>query len=120
MNVVSGLDDAAVESLLRSKATFEVIGLRGNFNAGIKMVETKVESLGMKCRVKSDTKSALAQGGAVGAVLGLLSAPVTIVAGVIGTAASVGHALSTYDPDYEILKDYINKKLTVLYKKQPT
>ncbi len=64
MNVVSGLDEAAVEGLVRSQATFEVIGLRGNFKAGIKMVETKIESLGMKCRVKSDTKSALAQGGA--------------------------------------------------------
>ncbi|KPY98946.1 hypothetical protein [Pseudomonas syringae] len=117
MNVVSGLDEAAVEGLVRSQATFEVIGLRGNFKAGIKMVETKIESLGMKCRVKSDTKSALAQGGAFGAVLGILSAPVTIAAGVIGTAACVGHALSTYDPDYEILKDYINKKLIVRYKK---
>lgn len=112
MNVVSGLDEAAVEGLVRSQATFEVIGLRGNFKAGIKMVETKIESLGMKCRVKSDTKSALAQGGAFGAVLGIL-----IAAGVIGTAACVGHALSTYNPDYEILKDYINKKLIVRYKK---
>jgi hypothetical protein len=117
MNVVSGLDEVAVEDLVRSRATFEVIGLRGNFKAGIKMVETKIESLGMKCRVKSDTKSALAQGGALGAVLAVMSAPVTIAVGVIGTAASVGHSLSTYDPDYEILKDYINKKLIVRYKK---
>ncbi|WP_144106515.1 hypothetical protein [Pseudomonas tremae] len=28
MNVVSGLDEAAVEGLVRSQATFEVIGLR--------------------------------------------------------------------------------------------
>lgn len=91
--------------------------MRGNFKAGIKMVETKIESLGMKCRVKSDTKSALAHGGALGAVLAVMSAPVTIAVGVIGTAASVGHNLSTYDPDYEILKDYINQKLIVRYKK---
>ena len=35
----------------------------------------------------------------------------------LGVAAGVGHALVTYNPDYEIIKDYVNKRLRVIYKK---
>ncbi len=117
MNVVTGLNETLIEGLLRSKASFEVVGLRGNFTAGIKLVETGIESLGMKCRVKSDLKSSVMQGGILGGVLGVVSTPVTLTAAAIGAAAGIGHTLATYDPDYEILKDYVNKKLRVIYKK---
>lgn len=36
MNVVSDLNEALIESLLRTRTSFEVIGLRGNFMASIK------------------------------------------------------------------------------------
>lgn len=117
MNVVTGLDGTLIEGLLKSKVSFEVVGLRGNFSAGIKLVETKVESLGMKCRVKSDLKSSLMQGGIMGGVLGAVSLPASLTATAIGAVAGIGHTLATYDPDYEILKDYVNKKLRVVYKK---
>ncbi|HFT1767704.1 TPA: hypothetical protein RS471_000239 [Pseudomonas aeruginosa] len=117
MNVVTGLNETLIDGLLRSKASFEVVGLRGNFSAGIKLVETRIESLGMKCRVRSDLKSSLMQGGIMGGVLGAVSVPVSLTAVAIGAAAGMGHALATYDPDYEILKDYVNKKLRVVYKK---
>ena len=48
MNVVTGLNEAMIEELLKNKRSFEVIGLRGNFMDGIKLVETKIEALGMK------------------------------------------------------------------------
>ncbi len=117
MIVVTGLNEAQIEGLVKSKASFEIHGLRGNFMTGIKLVETKIESLGMTCRVKSDTKSVLAQGGALGVLASLASVPVTMT--VIGATAvaSAGHNLLTRNPDYEILKDYVNKKLRVTYKK---
>ncbi len=71
----------------------------------------------MKCRVKSDVKSAAIQGGILGGVLGIASMPITLTAATIAAAAGVGHTLATYDPDYEILKDYVNKRLRVIYKK---
>lgn len=117
MNVLTGLNEAQIESLVRNRASFEINGLRGNFMAGIKLVETKIESLGMKCRVKSDTKSALAQGGVLGALASVASAPVTLTVLGVTAAASAGHNLITRNPDYEILKDYVNQRLKVIYKK---
>ena len=117
MSVVTGLNETQIEGLLKNRASFEVVGLRGNFMAGVKLVETKIEALGMKCRVKSDVKSAVVQGGALGAAFSVLSLPATLTVATIGVAAGVGHTLATYNPDYEILKDYVNKKLKVVYKK---
>ncbi|HBP6267133.1 TPA: hypothetical protein NIE10_004042 [Pseudomonas aeruginosa] len=117
MNVITGLNEAQIESLVQKRASFEINGLRGNFMAGIKLVETTIERTGMKCRVKSDTKSALAQGGALGALASLASAPVTLTVLGVTAAASAGHNLLTRNPDYEILKDYVNQRLKVIYKK---
>ncbi|MBU1331137.1 MAG: hypothetical protein KKG30_09275 [Gammaproteobacteria bacterium] len=117
MSVVTGLNETQIDGLLKNRESFEVVGLRGNFMAGVKLVETKIEALGMKCRVKSDLKSTVVQGGILGGVLGVVSAPVTLTAAAVGIAAGVGHTLATYDPDYEIIKDYVNKQLKVVYKK---
>jgi hypothetical protein len=117
MIVVTGLNEAQIEDLVRRKASFEIHGLRGNFMAGIKLVETKIESQGLKCRVKSDVKSAVVQGGALGAVFTVLTTPATLTIATLTAAAGVGHTLVTYNPDYEILKDYVNKKLRITYKK---
>lgn len=57
------------------------------------------------------------QGGALGAVFSVLAAPATLTIASLTAAAGVGHTLATYNPDYEIIKDYINKKLKVTYKK---
>ncbi len=117
MNVITGLNEAQIDSLVRSKASFEINGLRGNFMAGIKLVETKIEKLGMTCRVVSDMKSAAAQGGALGALAGLAATPVTVTVLGIAAVANAGHRLLTRNPDYEILKDYVNQRLRVIYKK---
>lgn len=117
MNVVTGLNEVMIEGLLKSRRSFEVVGLRGNFMAGIRLVETKIETLGMKCRVKSDTKSALAQGGAIGALASMAATPITLTVLSLTAAASAGHNLMTRNADYEIRKDYVHQKLTVIYKK---
>jgi hypothetical protein len=117
MIVVTGLNKAKIDELVRSKSSFEINGLRGNFTAGIKLVETSIENLGMKCRVKSDVKGAFIQGGIFGAALTVLSAPATATVATLGVFASVGHSLVTYNPDYEVIKDYVNKRLKIVYKK---
>ena len=117
MIVVTGLNEAQIEGLVKSKTSFEIHGLRGNFMTGIKLVETKIESQGLKCRVKSDVKSAVVQGGALGAVFSVLTTPATLTIATLTAAAGVGHTLVTYNPDYEIIKDYVNKQLKVVYKK---
>lgn len=54
--------------------------------AGIKLIEIKTESQGIAYRVKSDTKSAAAQGGALGALAGLTATQVTVT--LLGIAPS--------------------------------
>ncbi|VVP59067.1 hypothetical protein PS870_05956 [Pseudomonas fluorescens] len=115
--VITGLNKTEITKLLLSKSSFDVIGLRGGFNAGIKYIETYIEHLGLTCRVKVDAKGALAQGGALGALMGTASLPVSFVLAAAATVVSAGHTLATYNPDYEIIKDYVNKKLKVIYKK---
>jgi hypothetical protein len=71
--------------------------------------------LGLKCRVISDIKGAAAQAGALGAlasVVSLSALPLIAISAITYTA----HKLATYNPDYEIVKDYVNKKIVVNYK----
>jgi hypothetical protein len=117
MIVLTGINEAQISDLIKRRSTFEINGLRGNFTAGIKLVESTIENQGMKCRVKSDVKSAVVQGGVFGAALSVLSAPATAAVATLGVLAGVGHSLVTYNPDYEIVKDYVNKRLKVIYKK---
>ncbi|PTQ70314.1 hypothetical protein [Pseudomonas sp. GV071] len=114
---VTGLNESQIGELLKSRASFEVVGLRGNFAEAIKLIETKIESLGMKCRVRSDVKASMAQGGILGGIIGVASLPAGLAIGAIAAAATAGHQLATLNPDYVILKDYVNKQLNVTYKK---
>lgn len=67
--------------------------------------------------VKSDLKSAFAQGGTIGAIASLASVPFTLSVVTLTAAASAGHNLLTRNPGYEILKDYVNQRIRVIYKK---
>lgn len=117
LSTVNGLNEAQIETFLKTKKSFEVIGLRGQFTKSIVIIEKKIESLGLKCRVKVDMKGAIAQGGILGTVIGAASLPVGVVLAAAATVASTGHTLATYNPDYEIIKDYVNRKLKVIYRK---
>lgn len=114
---INGLDATQIDSYLKTKSSFEVIGLRGNFISSIKNIETRIESQGLKCRVISDIKGMMAQAGGFGIVAGLVGAVSGVAAGVITGTSILAHRLATYDPDYEIIKDYTNKSLIVKYKK---
>jgi len=115
--IITELNKAEITKLLLSKCSFEIIGLRGNFTTAIKSVEREIECLGLKCRVKVDMKGAIAQGGILGTIIGAASLPAGVVLAAAATIASAGHTLATYNPDYEIIKDYVNKKIKVIYKK---
>jgi uncharacterized protein YjlB len=117
LKVVDGFNKSQIDAFVGGRTSFEVNGLRGQFNDAIKYVETVIESKGLRCRVESDLKSTAAAGGAAGVALGIMAAPAVVAAGVLGVAAGIGHKLMTRNPDYLILKDYVNFKLTVEYKK---
>ncbi|WP_238705567.1 lambda-exonuclease family protein [Pseudomonas sp. FSL W7-0098] len=46
----------------------------------------------------------------------VLTTPATLTIATLTAAAGVGHTLVTSNPDYEIIKDYVNKQLKVVYK----
>lgn len=117
LSTVNGLNESQIETLLKAKKSFEVIGLRGKFTESVAIIEKRIESLNLKCRVKVDAKAAIAQGGILGTVIGVASLPIGVALAAAATVVSAGHTLATYNPDYEIIKDYVNKKLKVIYKK---
>jgi len=103
--------------LLANHSSFEVNGLRGQFKASIRYIETSIESLGLKCRVVTDIKGTVIQSGAFGVVASTVTSLTALGAGLAIGVGTVLHHIATYDPDYEIVKDYLNRKLTVRYKK---
>lgn len=119
MQMVSGLERSLIEAHVRTRSTFQVVGLRGSFMEAIKFIEKTIESSGLRCRVETDIKSSMAASGVAGAgaVLAAASTPVIVTAGVLSFAAGIGHKVITRNPDYLISKDYVNFKLTVTYKK---
>lgn len=72
-------------------------------------VEAVIEQNGFTCRVYTENRVA-----SMGAAL------LSGIGGVIGAAAAIGiaaHNLATYNPDFEIGKNLIDKKINVTYKK---
>lgn len=70
----------------------------------------------MKCRVKSDTKNALAQSGAIGAIASLALVPVNPSVVTLTAAASAWHNPLTRNKNYTILKDYVSQRVHVICK----
>lgn len=115
IKIVTGLNESEIDALLLAKASFIIVGLRGQFTKSVFKVEQKIERLGLKCRIISDYKGVAAQGGAFG-VLGACASMAILPVLAITAASYTAHKLITYNPDYEIVKDYINKKIVVNYK----
>lgn len=96
-------------SLIRSRRSFEVVGLSGRMSSAISKIENTIEPAGLKCRVY--TKGRIAAAGAS------LFGGITGVAGVASAISIAAHNLATYNPDYEIVKHVVDNTLSVLYKK---
>jgi methionine salvage enolase-phosphatase E1 len=97
-----------MNELIDNKKTFEITGLRNErFDDAVKFVENIIESKGLRCRVYTSGRVAATGATFVGGITGALG-----VASIVGIAA---HNLVTRNPDYEIAKHRIQKKLTVKY-----
>ena len=94
-----------LSSKLKSKSSFQITGLSGKILETVKWIETAIEEQSLSCRVyTSGRKASLASG--------ILAAPLTVWSALFMAT----HNVLTYNPDYEIVKDYINKKIVVNYK----
>lgn len=103
------IDSPKTIKLINDKESFEIVGLRGRMGSAVSAIENIIEAENLSCRVYTYGRVATAGGTLFGGVTGLLG-----VASVIGMVA---HNLATLNPDYEIAKHVIDKKLSVTYKK---
>jgi imidazoleglycerol phosphate synthase glutamine amidotransferase subunit HisH len=93
-----------IDSLLKARESFIVIGLGGELLEAVKFVEKEIERHGLKCRVYTRNRSIAAAGALVAGGVGVAS-----------FAAIAVHNLVTFNPDYEIGKDLIDNRLYVTY-----
>ena len=108
---IDRVPDEKIKSIISEKQSFVIEGIsRTMMPEAVHNLEKIIEGLGFKCRVY--TKGRLAS-------VGMAAIPInpTVFA---GWAAGIGigiHNLVTYNPDYEIAKNYVMGTLTVNYKK---
>ncbi|MCH8493988.1 MAG: hypothetical protein LAT53_12255 [Idiomarina sp.] len=97
---------ANLSNLIRSKQDFTIIGLAGKLNEASNNVENAIEEKGMTCRVYTRNR-------------GYATAAAAFVPWVSWAAVGglLAHRLATRNPDYEVGKDIVKKRLYVTYKK---
>ncbi len=107
--VYEEMDSLEIRNLIKTHASFQIIGAGGRMNDTVSEIENMIEAESLSCRIYTY--------GRVGsAAASFLGGP----AGVLGVLATVGmgiHNIATYNPDYEIAKHFVSNKLTVSYKK---
>lgn len=95
------VSELRISMLLDDYQSFELIDLTGEkMGKAVQFLEDLIEKKSMTCRIYTAGRTV---------VLGGIFNPL----GVAAAAAIAAHNLATYDPDYEIAKHKIDKKLTV-------
>ncbi|MDD0841166.1 hypothetical protein [Pseudomonas sp. Gutcm_11s] len=104
------LATAKLSQLISRKESFEVVGLGGKLMESIRLVENKIESTGMTCRVYTV--------GRVGLIAGSFAGGITGALGLLSATGIALHNLVTINPDYEIEKYPTYNRIVVRYKKK--
>lgn len=79
------------------------------FASTVETIEKIIESNGLKCRVYTVGRIATAGASIFGGITG--------VVGVLSSAAIAAHNIATWNPDYEIGKNFFGSSIHVEYKK---
>lgn len=103
------LSDEKLDSLIASKASFQVVSIQ-NMNSVVEKIEGRIEKTGLTCRTYVEYRSA--------AMAGSLLGGVTAIAGMASAVAIAAHNLATWNPDFELGKNHVKGTLNVVYKKE--
>lgn len=97
-----------IKNIINDKQSFVLEGIsRTMMPEVISKVEEIIENSNFKCRVYTKGRS-----------IGLAAIPSPAMFAGLATGIGIGiHNLATYNPDYEIAKNYIMGTLTIEYKK---
>jgi tRNA(Ile2) C34 agmatinyltransferase TiaS len=103
----SELSNELLDLLLKKTASFTVRAVSEHSEL-VQRLEKRIEERGMTCRIYTENRGYVAGGAALLTGVG--------AAAIIGIAA---HNVATWNPDYEIAKDFVDNKISVTFKKHP-
>ena len=98
-----------LKDLLHDRKSFDITNVT-DISETVKRVEFEIEhqEKNLSCRVYTEYRSS--------AVAGSLWSP-TVILGAVSAVAIGVHNLATWNPDYEIGKNYVKRTISVRYKK---
>lgn len=101
------ISNKLIERLIKLKINFSI--KTDNLSEEATRIEKIIEDNNFSCRVYTENRSALVGASALSGIGGLFG-----IASAVGIAA---HNLATYNPDFEIGKNLVDKKINIVYKK---
>ena len=101
------LSKEKLDELISSRTSFKVVTVK-DIGYMVNKIEGAIEKVNLKCRVYSEMRTAAIAGIAI-------PTPVTILGGLAAAASTAIHNVVTFNPDYEIGKNYIKKSISVIY-----
>ncbi|WP_332604772.1 hypothetical protein [Acinetobacter sp. ESBL14] len=102
------LSSSFLESMIKGKKSFEILGVGGKIKECVNLVEKTIEGNGLTCRIYTEGRIA-------GVAAGILDQGI----GIVTAVGIVAHNLFTLNPDYEVGKNLLQHKITVTFKKEP-
>ncbi|RYF49435.1 MAG: hypothetical protein EOO38_07895 [Cytophagaceae bacterium] len=104
----SVISNEEISKLILQKKSFTIIDIPAStFGNTVETIEKLIEAQGLTCRIYVAGRMA-----AFGAATAL-----TMMGGLVTGLAIAAHNIATFNPDYEIAKYFVTKKLIVSHKK---
>jgi len=103
------LSTEKLDELIKNRKSFQVVAVK-DIGYMVNKLEGAIEKKDLKCRVYSEFRTAAIAGIAI-------PTPVTIFGGIAAAAGAAVHNIATFNPDYEIGKNYVKKSISVIYQR---
>ncbi len=97
------------DDMLMARQSFRVIAVKSMLDVTADL-EHKIEKLGLKCRVYTENRSA-------SLALGLIPTGVTTAVAIGSAVGILVHNIATFNPDYEVIKNFADNSIKVRFKK---
>lgn len=108
---INEITDEKISNIIEQRQSFVLSDIpRTNMGEAVKAVEKLIEEKGLKCRIYTKAR--------VATMVGLASTnPFTALAGLTSAVGIGIHNAVTWNPDYEIAKNFVMGTLTITHKK---
>lgn len=104
----SSITNEQINKLITEKKSFTITDIpKHSFGKTVKTIESLIETQGLSCRIY--TAGRIAAMGAASAW--------SLIGGIAAGLAIAAHTVATYNPEYEIAKYQLSRKLIITHKK---